>query len=194
MTSLTEYRQIRHFHIFCGLGGGAKGFNAGSARVGNLSAHMRCIGGIDVDPAALRDFEKLSGVKGTLLDLFSREQYIYFHGKEPASDWREATPQDVQRAAGYERPHIVFQSPPCKGYSGLLSQSRSLTPKYQALNVPPYRNSRLGASGGCGPLGKPAHFRPRSYFVMQSLLYGITAAFFIVLKLGWSWLVRRRDG
>ncbi|WP_242495294.1 hypothetical protein [Salinicola tamaricis] len=35
---------------------------------------------------------------------------------------------------GGERPHIVFLSAPCKGFSGLLSQSRSSTPKYQALN------------------------------------------------------------
>jgi hypothetical protein len=30
-------REIRHFHLFCGLGGGAKGFNNGEARVGNAT-------------------------------------------------------------------------------------------------------------------------------------------------------------
>jgi hypothetical protein len=47
---------------------------------------------------------------------------------------REASPSDIPRAAGNERPHIVFLSAPCKGFSGLLSESRSKGDKYQALN------------------------------------------------------------
>lgn len=126
--------EIRHFHLFCGLGGGAAGFNRGEARVGNVSAKSRCIGGIDVDAAGIRDFSMLSGVPGTVLDMFDREQYLAFHGKEPSADWREATPVDIQRAAGNERPHIVFLSAPCKGFSGLLSEGKSKLDKYQALN------------------------------------------------------------
>lgn len=126
--------EIRHFHLFCGLGGGAAGFNRGFARVGEATARFRCIGGVDSDPAAVRDFGRLAGVPGTLLDLFSREQYIAWHGTEPPPDWREATPQDLHRAAGGERPHIIFTSPPCKGFSGLLSQRKSTGPKYRALN------------------------------------------------------------
>lgn len=126
--------EIRHFHLFAGLGGGAKGFNRGRARVGTLQARFRCIGGIDVDPAAMRDFARLAGVPGTVLDLFDREQYRAFHNAEPPADWREATPADIQRAAGGERPHIVFLSAPCKGFSGLLSEAKSRTDKYQALN------------------------------------------------------------
>lgn len=125
---------IRHFHLFAGLGGGARGFNAGRARVGNMEARFRCIGGIDVDPAAMRDFQRLAGVPGTVLDMFDREQYRAFHDREPGPDWHEATPQDIQRAAGGERPHIVFLSAPCKGFSGLLSETKSKTAKYQALN------------------------------------------------------------
>ena len=127
-------REIRHFHLFCGLGGGAAGFNRSNARVGNLAARFRCLGGIDVDPAIVRDFQRLAGVPGTALDLFDREQYIAWHGHEPPRDWREATPEDIRRAAGNERPHIVFTSPPCKGFSGLLNETRSRTAKYQALN------------------------------------------------------------
>jgi site-specific DNA-cytosine methylase len=130
---LTE-RVYTHFHFFCGLGGGAKGFNKGTARVGNLSARLRCIGGIDVDAASIRDFERLAGCRGTVLDLFSRDQYIAFHGHEPPADWREATPQDIRDAAGGEFPDIVFLSAPCKGFSGLLSERTSQTAKYQALN------------------------------------------------------------
>ena len=126
--------EIRHFHLFCGLGGGARGFNRASPRVGNLQAKFRCLGGIDVDPASIRDFGRLAGVPGTVLDLFDREQYRTFHGAEPPADWREATAADIQRAAGGERPHIVFLSAPCKGFSGLLSEGKSKTDKYQALN------------------------------------------------------------
>lgn len=127
-------RTLTHFHFCCGVGGGAKGFNRAKPKVGNVQAEWECIGGIDVDPAGLRDFEQLSGIKGTLLDLFTRDQYIRFHGKEPPLEWREATPEDIRRAAGGRRPDAVFISSPCKGASGLLSESMSLTPKYQALN------------------------------------------------------------
>ncbi|HDV4110541.1 TPA: DNA cytosine methyltransferase [Pseudomonas aeruginosa] len=127
-------RTLYHFHFCCGLGGGAAGFNRARPRVGNVEAQWECLGGIDVDPAGLRDFERLAGVPGTLLDLFTRDQYVRFHGKEPPAGWREATPEDIRRAAGGRRPDAVFISSPCKGASGLLSEKMSLTPKYQALN------------------------------------------------------------
>lgn len=127
-------RTLKHFHFCCGLGGGAKGFNKSKPIVGNIQAQWQCIGGIDIDAAGLADFERLSGVKGTLLDLFTRDQYVRFHGKEPPPGWREATVEDVRRAANYQRPDAVFISSPCKGASGLLSEKMSLTPKYQALN------------------------------------------------------------
>ncbi|MBS9738834.1 DNA cytosine methyltransferase [Pseudomonas aeruginosa] len=127
-------RTLYHFHFCCGLGGGAAGFNRARPRVGNVEARWECLGGIDVDPAGLRDFERLAGVPGTLLDLFTRDQYVRFHGKEPPTGWREATPEDIRRAAQGKRPDAVFISSPCKGASGLLSEKMSLTPKYQALN------------------------------------------------------------
>ncbi len=89
-------REIRHFHLFCGLGGGAKGFNKANPRVGNLQGKFRCIGGIDVNAAAIRDFERLSGSRGTVLDLFDRDQFKDFHGKEPPREWREATAADIR--------------------------------------------------------------------------------------------------
>jgi site-specific DNA-cytosine methylase len=135
MTHLqTIRREIRHFHLFSGIGGGAKGFNMGYARVGAMESVSRCLGGIDVDAPAIRDFEKQAGVRGTVLDLFDRDQYKAFHGTEPPPGWKEATAVDIRRAAGNERPHIVFLSAPCKGFSGLLATSLSLTSKYQALN------------------------------------------------------------
>jgi site-specific DNA-cytosine methylase len=129
-----DVREIRHFHLFCGLGGGAKGFNKASPRVGNMVGKFRCIGGVDVDAPAIRDFERLTGARGTVLDLFDRSQFQDFHGMEPPDGWREAMPADIRRAAGNENPHIVFLSAPCKGFSGLLSETRSKSGKYQALN------------------------------------------------------------
>jgi site-specific DNA-cytosine methylase len=131
---MIDIREIRHFHLFAGLGGGAKGFNSASARVGNMVGRFRCIGGIDVDAAAMRDFEIMSGVRGTVIDLFDRDQYRDFHGSEPPAGWCEAGPTDIRAAAGAESPHIVFLSAPCKGFSGLLNETRSKTAKYQALN------------------------------------------------------------
>ncbi|MCP1616999.1 C-5 cytosine-specific DNA methylase [Pseudomonas sp. SLBN-26] len=127
-------RTLYHFHFCCGLGGGAKGFNRAKPVVGNLQANWECLGGIDVDLAGLRDFERLAGVPGTLMDLFTRDQYVRFHGNEPPPGWREATPDDIRRAARGRRPDAVFISSPCKGASGLLSEKMSLTPRYQALN------------------------------------------------------------
>ncbi len=129
-----EVREIRHFHLFGAIGGGAKGFMRGKARVGNMVARSRCIGSIDVDAAANRDFKRLVGIEATTLDLFDRAQYTAFHGHEPPAGWREATPDDIRNAAGHEFPHIVFLSAPCKGFSGLLNEARSKTDKYQALN------------------------------------------------------------
>lgn len=123
-----------HFHLFCGLGGGAKGFNRSTSRVGELKGRWECIGGIDVDPASVRDFTRAAGVQGTLCDLFSEEQYRAFHGKAPPAGWREATPADIRAAAYHRRPNAVFLSAPCKGFSGLLPEKSSATDKYQALN------------------------------------------------------------
>jgi site-specific DNA-cytosine methylase len=131
---MVETREIRHYHLCGAIGAGAKGFQRASARMGNLQARFRCIGSVDVDAAACRDFERIVGVKATVMDLFSREQYVAWHGHQPPAGWREATPADIRRSAGNERPHIVFTSSPCKGFSGLLNESKSKTAKYQALN------------------------------------------------------------
>lgn len=126
--------EIRHAHFFCGLAGGAKGFNAANPRVGKMVGKFRCIGGIDVSPAAIADFNRLSGSRGTVLDLFDRSQYIAFNGHEPPIGWKEATVADIRSAFGNEHPHIIFLSAPCKGFSGLLNETKSKTDKYQALN------------------------------------------------------------
>ncbi|WP_242121192.1 DNA cytosine methyltransferase [Sphingomonas lacusdianchii] len=123
---------IRHGHMACGLGAGAAGMNAANPRVGPLRGRFECAGGIDVDAGAIRNFERLTGVKGTVMDLFDERQYRAFHGKAPPLGWREATPADIRRVFG--RLDILFASYPCKGFSGLLSARAAETAKYQALN------------------------------------------------------------
>ena len=129
-----QIETIKTFAGFCGSGAGAKGMNEERTRMGNMEGVFQCIGGFDVDAAAVRDFEMLAKVKGTVLDGFSLDQYRAFHQADPPPGWREATPQDMHRAAGHQSPDVVFLSAPCKGLSGLLSKTLSLTGKYQALN------------------------------------------------------------
>ncbi len=143
MNLLTSDSEITHFHLFCGIGGGAVGFNRSTASVGRLRARMRCLGGVDVDARAIRDFTARVGVPGTVLDLFDRAQYELWHGHAPPPDWREATVADIHRAAGGEAPDIVFLSAPCKGFSGLQAEARSASARYQALNALTVRGVRL---------------------------------------------------
>lgn len=133
LSGTTTMRVIRHGHTFCGGGFGAKGFNKGRASIGNMKAKFECVGGIDNSPAAIRDFDRHANAKGTVLDLFTLDQYIAFHGHVPPADWREAS-IDNYRGCFQHRPHIMFLSAPCKGFSGLLAESMSKTAKYQALN------------------------------------------------------------
>ncbi|MFU1927630.1 DNA cytosine methyltransferase [Bordetella hinzii] len=129
------HSEISHFHLFSGAGVGAAGMQDARPEIPGLAGRMVCLGGVDVDAAGAADFYQFTGVRCTVRDLFSRQQYTAFHGREPADGWVEAMPQDIRAAAGGRRPNIMFLSAPCKGFSGLLSQSRSLTDKYQALNA-----------------------------------------------------------
>lgn len=128
-------RTYNVFGMCSGLGAGIKGFLKSLAKVRNMEATWRCIGGIDVDAAAARDHVRIVGTPITVMDLMTREQYIAFHGRQPPPGWREATPADIKKAANNEHPHALVISSPCKGASGLLSEKLSLTPKYQALNA-----------------------------------------------------------
>lgn len=122
-------------HLFCGIGAGAKGFNDAQPRIpGGMTARFECAGGVDVDAGAIKNFNRITGTRGTVLDLFDREQFTTFHGKEPPAGWSEATPADIRNAHGDAPLDVMFISAPCKGFSGLLSQKASTTEKYQALN------------------------------------------------------------
>ena len=81
---VTEVKEFRYFHFCCGLDGAKKGFNQVHPQVGSIGAVFRCIGSVDHDRAAIRDFNHAGpGRPGTVLDLFTRAQFIAFHGKEP---------------------------------------------------------------------------------------------------------------
>jgi len=45
-------RTLTHFHLCCGLGSGAAGFSDSKPVLGPVHAEWRCLGGVDVDPAA----------------------------------------------------------------------------------------------------------------------------------------------
>ena len=120
-------------HLFCGSGGAALGFKDAQAEWRGIRGDFITLGGIDSDPEACADFEKLTGVPATRLDLFSREDYIAYHGAEPPADWKEALPADI-RATCNVAPDVIFLSAPCKGFSGLLPRAAAKSEKYQALN------------------------------------------------------------
>ncbi|MGC4059387.1 MAG: DNA cytosine methyltransferase [Aquabacterium sp.] len=127
-------QEVKHFHVCGGIGSGAAGFNDADPSIPGMQGKMVCVGGIDVDARACADFKRLTGVKQTQLDLFTLGMYQAFHGHMPPAGWREATPEDFRAAAHHQFPDIVFTSMPCKGFSGLLSATKSTTPKYVALN------------------------------------------------------------
>jgi site-specific DNA-cytosine methylase len=130
-------------HLFCGAGGAALGFQEAASDYRGVRGQFATLGGVDVDPESCADFEALTGVPATRLDLFSRSDYAAFHGHEPPADWREATARDVRAASGGLAPDVVFLSPPCKGFSALLPRARSESEKYQALNRLVIRGLRL---------------------------------------------------
>jgi len=121
-------------HLFAGIGGAAKGFQEARQEYKGMFGQFRTLAGIDCDPEACQDFEALTGAPAVQMDLFSRDDYISFHGQEPPEDWREAISEDLLQASGLEYPDVVFLSPPCKGFSGLLPSAKSQSDKYQALN------------------------------------------------------------
>jgi site-specific DNA-cytosine methylase len=127
-------RTYTSLHLFAGIGGAALGFQRPTVKRAGLEGRFRTLCGVDVDPGACEAFERLTGAPAARLDLFSREDYTAFHGKEPPEGWREALPADLLASAGGEHPDVVFLSPPCKGFSGLLPAKSAGSHRYQALN------------------------------------------------------------
>ncbi|MDF2499355.1 MAG: cytosine methyltransferase [Anaerosporomusa subterranea] len=121
-------------HLCCGLGAAAYGMQKSKGEYKGSVGKFRTLVGIDVDPLAVQDFRRLTGAPAVQMDLFSRRDYIDFHGHVPPEGWREVVPEDIFEAAGREYPNTGFISAPCQGLSALLSIQAALSKKYQALN------------------------------------------------------------
>lgn len=102
--------------LFAGLGAGARGFLDAFVSLRNLAARVRSLGGVDVDPIACRNFQRLTGSVCHERDI----------GKMTAADLRALF--------GDVAPDVVFMSAPCQGFSGLISDEKSQAKKYQELN------------------------------------------------------------
>jgi site-specific DNA-cytosine methylase len=100
---------------FCGIGGGALGFQQAEARLLGRRGLFRSLGGIDSDPLAAADFERLTRSPCLVADIAAM------------------SPVDLVAFCPMA-PDCVFLSPPCKGFSGLLGRAVSRAPKYRALN------------------------------------------------------------
>ena len=121
-------------HLFGAMGGGARGFKRARVQVAGMEGQWECLGSMDIDRHANRVFARRVGVPAIDIDFADRSQYIAINGREPPEGWREATPEDLRRAAGERRPDCIFLSAPCKGFSGLLPEAKSANPKYLAMN------------------------------------------------------------
>ena len=105
-------RQYTVLHLFSGIGGAALGFQQARQEYKGMVGQFQTLAGIDCDPEACQDFQALTGAPAVQMDLFSRDDYISFHGQEPPEDWQEATPSDLFEATGRVYPDVVFLSPP----------------------------------------------------------------------------------
>ena len=93
-------------HLFCGSGGGAKGFQMRG---------FKGAGAIDFDPRCADDIQRLTGEPCIIADIGAMQ------------------PEDLA-ARVPECPDVVFCSSPCKGFSGCNPEKRAKEEKYQKLN------------------------------------------------------------
>ncbi|MGO4496492.1 DNA cytosine methyltransferase [Paenibacillus sp. 2RAB27] len=128
----TEYTAA---FLFGGIGGGSLGFSGSRAEYMGKIAKFRSLCSIDSDPVVCKNYEAITGGKAVQMDLFDRQQYTDFYGNEPPKEWQEASPWDIWKAFGEQVPDVIFTSPPCKGFSGLLPEKSASSKKYQALNL-----------------------------------------------------------
>lgn len=76
-------KKFKVIHLCCGIGGAAFGFKKARGEYKGTVGMFETLAGIDVDPLACQDFEMLTGAPAVQMDLFTREQYIAFHGCKP---------------------------------------------------------------------------------------------------------------
>jgi site-specific DNA-cytosine methylase len=102
--------------FFCGAGPGAIGTLRARAKILGKEARFESVGGIDNDLDACRDFEKLTRSRALCCDI------------------RECTPAMLRDLMGDDSPDMVLASPPCQGFSRLISKEKAKSPFYQELN------------------------------------------------------------
>lgn len=114
---MTEIVQ-RWLFPFCGIGGGALGFSRAKASLDRhgITGRVEVVGGIDIDPAACRDFERIVGAPALCTDV------------------RALTPTTLRAFAGDKAPHGVHGSHPCVGSTDLISDAKASEKHYQDLN------------------------------------------------------------
>lgn len=122
------------FCMFGAVGSGAEGMAEAQVEVAGLEGRWQCLGSMDIDGPANAVFERRLGVRAVTRDLMDVEQYTAYNDHPPPPGWCEVMPADVRAAAQHQHPHAIILSAPCKGFSGLLSETKSKTAKYQALN------------------------------------------------------------
>lgn len=101
---------------FAGIGAGARGFLDAQLRLLGREVRFRSLGGIDLDPLACQDFERLTGSPALCADV------------------ARMTPAELRDFAGAAAPDVVFSSPPCKSFSGLLSKKAAALPQYVQMS------------------------------------------------------------
>lgn len=112
----TAERAFTAVFLFAGIGVGALGFIDAHVTLNGVKGRVRCLGGVDLDAVACRSFEKLT--------------------KSPCHrrDIGKMTGAELRELFGEQAPDFVFMSAPCQGFSGLLSEEKSKSEKYEALN------------------------------------------------------------
>jgi site-specific DNA-cytosine methylase len=101
--------------LFSGIGAGALGFLDVQVELSGRRGRFRSLGGVDLDPVACKDFERLTRSPAKVADLATM------------------TPAELRAFAGERAPDVVFMSAPCKAFSGLMSPKKAATPKYVAM-------------------------------------------------------------
>jgi site-specific DNA-cytosine methylase len=126
--------EFKTVHFCGGIGGCSLGMQQSEYEYRGVKGTFKTLFSVDVDAGACEAYEQITGSKAVNADMFSREQFNLFHGKEPPTDWHEVSADDLRTWANGEYPDVIFISAPCKGFSRLLPKATSQKPKYKALN------------------------------------------------------------
>lgn len=104
------------YFAYCGSGGGAYGFQQAGTHLLGRQLRMEVLGGFDIDPKAVQNFEYLTGVPAL------------------CADARALTKEQLRASAQNRNPDVVFGSAPCVGATKLITDALAATPHYQQMN------------------------------------------------------------